>query len=73
MTSKAQRNATKMHRRRAAARGLVRLEVQAPKKDADLIRALKGLETPTTWFGKNNAIKTSDEHQTENKLVRSAV
>jgi hypothetical protein len=40
MTSKAQRNATKMHRRRAAARGLVRLEVQAPKKDADLIRAL---------------------------------
>ena len=39
-TSKAQRNATKMHRRRAAARGLVRLEVQAPKKDADLIRAL---------------------------------
>ena len=40
MTSKAQRNATKMYRRRAAARGLVRLEVQAPKKDADLIRAL---------------------------------
>jgi hypothetical protein len=26
--------------RRAAARGLVRLEVQAPKRDADLIRAL---------------------------------
>jgi hypothetical protein len=40
MASKAQRNATKMHRRRAAARGLVRLEVQAPKRDADLIRAL---------------------------------
>jgi len=29
-----------MHRRRAAARGLVRLEVQAHQKDADLIRAL---------------------------------
>jgi hypothetical protein len=40
MASKAQRKATKMHRRRAAARGLVRIEVQAVKKDAVLIRAL---------------------------------
>ena len=40
MASKAQRNATKMHRRRAAARGLMRLEVQARKRDADLIRGL---------------------------------
>ena len=40
MASKAQRNATKMHRRRAAARGFVRLEVQARQRDADLIRAL---------------------------------
>ena len=40
MASKAQRKATKTPRRRAAARGLVRLEVQAPKRDADLIRAL---------------------------------
>ena len=40
MASKAQQKATKTHRRRAAARGLVRLEVQAPKRDADLIRAL---------------------------------
>jgi len=37
MASKAQRKAT---RRRAAARWLVRLEVQAPKRDANLIRAL---------------------------------
>jgi len=28
------------HRRRAAARGFVRLEVQTPKRDAPLIRAL---------------------------------
>jgi hypothetical protein len=28
------------HRRRSAARGLARIEVQAPKKDASLIRAL---------------------------------
>jgi hypothetical protein len=40
VASKSQRKATRTHRRRAAARGLVRVEVQAPKKDAGLIRAL---------------------------------
>ena len=40
MTSKSQRRATSTHRRRAAARGLVRVEVQAPRKDAGLIRAV---------------------------------
>ena len=40
MATKSQRKATHMHRRRAAARGLVRVEVQAPKKDAALIRQL---------------------------------
>jgi formylmethanofuran dehydrogenase subunit B len=40
MANKAQRKATKIHRRRAAACWLVRLEVQAPKRDANLIRAL---------------------------------
>ena len=40
MATKSQRTATRTHRRRAAARGLVRVEVQAPKKDAGLIRAL---------------------------------
>ncbi len=40
MASKSQRKATTAHRRRAAARGLVRLEVQAPKRDAALIRAV---------------------------------
>jgi len=40
MASKSQRNATCTHRRRAAARGFVRVEVQALKKDAGLIRAL---------------------------------
>jgi hypothetical protein len=40
MASKSQRKATRTHRRRAAARGLVRVEVQAPKKDASLIRAV---------------------------------
>jgi hypothetical protein len=40
MASRSQRKATRTHRHRAAARGLVRVEVQAPKKDASLIRAL---------------------------------
>ena len=40
MASKSQRKATRTHRRRAAARGFVRVEVQALKKDAGLIRAL---------------------------------
>jgi hypothetical protein len=40
MASKSQRKATRTHRRRRAARGLVRVEVQAPRKDAGLIRAL---------------------------------
>jgi hypothetical protein len=40
MASKSQRKATRTHRRRAAARGLVRVEVQAPRKDAGLIRAV---------------------------------
>jgi hypothetical protein len=40
MAGKSQRRATRAHRRRAAARGFVRVEVQAPRKDAGLIRAL---------------------------------
>jgi hypothetical protein len=40
VATKSQRKATRAHRRRATARGLVRLEVQAPKQDAGLIRAL---------------------------------
>jgi hypothetical protein len=40
VASKSQRKATIAHRRRAAARSLARVEVQASKKDADLIRAL---------------------------------
>jgi hypothetical protein len=40
MTTKSQRKATRTHRRRAKERGLVRVEVQAPKQDAGLIRTL---------------------------------
>jgi hypothetical protein len=40
MATRAQRKATRAHRSRAAGRGLVRVEVQARKGDAGLIRAL---------------------------------
>jgi hypothetical protein len=40
MASKSQRKAVRTHRHRAAARGLVRVEVQALKRDAGLIRAV---------------------------------
>jgi len=40
MASKSQIRATSTHRRRAAARGLMRVEVQAARGDAGLIRAV---------------------------------
>lgn len=40
MASTSQRKASSTHRRRAAARGLVRVEVQAAGNDASLIRAV---------------------------------
>jgi hypothetical protein len=40
MASKSQLKATRTHRRRAVARGIVRVEVQALKKDAALLREL---------------------------------
>lgn len=40
MASRSQGKATRVHRRRAAARGVVRVEVQAHRRDAGLIRAL---------------------------------
>jgi len=40
MATKSQIRATATHRRRTAARGLVRVEVQAARSDAGLIRAV---------------------------------
>jgi hypothetical protein len=40
MARKFPRKETRTHGRRAAARGLVRIEIQVPKGDASLIRAL---------------------------------
>ncbi len=50
MASKPKHKPTRMHRRRAAARGFVRVEVQAPKTDASLIRALAAILRGRTEF-----------------------
>jgi len=57
MASKSQRNATRTHRRRAKERGLVRVEVQAPKQDAGLIRTLA--ETLRAGSEKANALRST--------------
>ena len=57
MASKSQRRATRTHRRCAAAQGLVRVEVQAPKRDAGLIRALA--ETLRGGAEKADALRTT--------------
>jgi len=70
MTSKSQRKATRTHRRRAAARGLVRVEVQAPKKDAGLIRALA--ETLRGGAGKAEALRSTLVEAVMNPELRTA-
>ena len=40
MASESQKKASRAHRSRSLARGLVRVEVQAPKSDIGLIRAI---------------------------------
>jgi hypothetical protein len=57
MATKSQIKATRTHRRRAAARGLVRDEVQALKKDAALIRELA--ETLRGEIGKAEALRAA--------------
>ncbi|MGQ0684973.1 hypothetical protein [Bradyrhizobium sp.] len=62
MASKSQRKATRTHRRRAAARGFVRVEVQAPRQDVGLIRALA-----ETLRGKDK--KAEEARSTLNKVL----
>jgi hypothetical protein len=70
MASKSQRKATRTHRRRAAARGLVRVEVQAPKRDAGLIRAVA--ETLRGGAGKAQALRSTLAKAIMNPEVRTA-
>jgi hypothetical protein len=57
VSTKSQRKATRTHRRRAAARGLVRVEVQAPRRDVPLIRAMA--ETLRGRAQEANALRTT--------------
>ncbi len=60
MASKSQRKATNAHRRRATARGLMRIEVLAPRRDAGLVRALA--ETLRRNSEKANVLRCTLEH-----------
>src|SRR5258708_33491899 len=70
MASKSQRKATRTHRRRAAARGLVRVEVQAPKGAAGLIRALA--ETLRGGAEKAEALRSTLATAVMNPEMRTA-
>jgi hypothetical protein len=70
MASKSQRKATRTHRRRAAARGLVRLEVQARRSDASLIRAVA--ETLRRKPEKAKALRSALERELVEPDVKTA-
>jgi hypothetical protein len=70
MATKSQRRATRTHRRRAAERGLVRVEVQAPKRDAGLIRALA--ETLRGGSGRAEALRSTLAQAIINPEVKTA-
>jgi hypothetical protein len=67
MSSKSQRHATDRTRRRVAARGLVRLQVQAAKRDASLIQAVA--ETLRGEPGRAEALRST----LEKTLIRPGV
>lgn len=70
MASKSQIKATSTHRRRAAARGLVRVEVQAARSDAGLIRAVA--ETLRSRPDKARALRMTLEKALIDPEVRTA-
>lgn len=70
MATKSQRRATRSHRRRAAARGLVRVEVQAAKGDASLIRAVA--ETLRSKPEKAEALRSTLEKALVDPEIKSA-
>lgn len=70
MNHKSQRRATSTHRRRAAPRRLVRVEVQAAIGDADLIRALA--ETLRAKPAKAAALRSTLESELIDPETRTA-
>jgi hypothetical protein len=71
MPSKSQRKATAAHRRRASARGLVRLEVQARKQDVELVRAVA--DTLRGGSEKARALRSTLEKALVDPAVRTAL
>ncbi len=70
MASKSQVRATSTHRRRAAARGLVRVEVQTARGDAGLIRAVA--ETLRSEPAKANALRSTLERMLTDSDIKTA-
>jgi hypothetical protein len=70
MASKSQRKATRTHRRRVAARGLVRVEVQAARNDAGLIKALA--ETLRSKPEKAKALRSTLEEALIDAEIKTA-
>lgn len=70
MAGRSQRKATSAHRRRAAARGLVRVEVQAARNDAGLIRAVA--ETLRSQPEKAKALRSTLEKALIDPEIRTA-
>jgi hypothetical protein len=70
MASRSQIKATSAHRRRAAARGLVRIEVQAARSDAGLIRAVA--ETLRSKPEKAKALRSTLEQALVDPEIKTA-
>ncbi|MEQ9152842.1 MAG: hypothetical protein RLO06_15300 [Parvibaculum sp.] len=70
MASKSQIRATSTHRRRAAARGLVRVEVQTARGDAGLIRAVA--ETLRSEPAKAKALRSTLEKVLIDPQIKTA-
>ena len=70
MASKSRRKAPPTHRRRATARGLVSVEVQASKGDAGLIRALA--KTLREGTAKAQAVRSTLTQAVMNPKMRTA-
>jgi hypothetical protein len=70
MASKSQRKVIRTHRRRAAPRSLVRVEVLVPKRDAGLIRALA--ETLRGGVKKAEALRSTVAKALTRPEVRTA-
>jgi hypothetical protein len=70
MSGKSQRKATSAHRRRAAARGLVRVEIQAARNDAGLIWAL--VQTLRSMPKKAKALQSALEEALIDTEIKTA-